>query len=60
MFQQMADRIIQHKCSMIFNEAQYIAKDFSTLEKYKDLFIEQSKKTLLLRLLRIMYYYGLQ
>lgn len=29
---------------MIFNEAQYIAKDFNTLEKYKDLFIEQSKE----------------
>lgn len=58
-FQRMADKIIQHKCSMIFNEAQYIAKDFKTLEKYKDLFIEQSKN-FIITFYHVIYYFGLQ
>lgn len=36
-------KIIQHKCSTIFEEAQNMAKDFEMLDRYKDLFIEQSK-----------------
>lgn len=35
--------IIQHKCSTIFEEAQNTANDFKILDRYKDLFIEQSK-----------------
>lgn len=35
--------IIQHKCSTIFEEAQYMANDLEMLDRYKDLFIEQSK-----------------
>jgi len=34
---------IQHKCSTIFEEARNMAKDFEMLDRYKDLFIEQSK-----------------
>ncbi|CAI6342790.1 unnamed protein product [Macrosiphum euphorbiae] len=34
-------KIIQHKCSTIFEEAQNMAKDFEMLDRYKDLFIEQ-------------------
>lgn len=35
--------IIHHKCSTIFEEAQNIANDFEMPDRYKDLFIEQSK-----------------
>jgi len=35
--------IIQHKCSTIFEEAQNMANDIEMVDRYKDLFIEQSK-----------------
>lgn len=36
-------KIIHHKCSTVFEEAQNIANDFEMPDGYKDLFIEQSK-----------------
>jgi len=35
--------IIHHKCTTVFEEAQNIANDFEMSNRYKDLFIEQSK-----------------
>lgn len=43
-FQKIAEKIIRNKCSKIYNEALYIANDLDMLEKYKDLFIEQSTR----------------
>jgi len=37
------NEIIQYKCSTIFEEAQDMASDIKILDRYKDLFIEQSK-----------------
>jgi membrane protein CcdC involved in cytochrome C biogenesis len=38
------DEIIRNKCGLIYNEAMSIVNDAIALEKYKDLFIEQSKR----------------
>lgn len=40
--QNLLDKVIRDKCSKMFDEAMYIANDFNTLTKHKDLFIEQS------------------
>lgn len=42
----MLEETIRDKCSQIFDEALYIVSDSNTLEKHKDLFIEQSKALL--------------